>query len=75
MFKWNLFWYLNEINKQFYKTPLHIAVEEGNSDILKLLLDEKGLDVNIQDHIQKIIWIKFLILAFMIIFQFHGENR
>lgn len=31
----------------FYKTPLHIAVQNNNEEIVKLLLDNPSIDVNI----------------------------
>lgn len=38
----------NEIQRmKFYKTALYIAVEKENYEIIKLLLENKKLDVNI----------------------------
>ena len=38
----------NDIYYFFFlnKTPLYIAVENGNSEIVKLLLNENNIDVN-----------------------------
>lgn len=30
----------------FNKTPLHLAVEKGNTEIVKLLISNKNLDIN-----------------------------
>lgn len=35
----------------FQETALHIAVEEGNAEIIKLLLSQKGINVNIRNGI------------------------
>lgn len=32
--------------KFFHKAALHIAIEKGNSAIVQLLLNHKGIDVN-----------------------------
>ena len=32
----------------FYKTPLHIAIEKENIDIIKLLLSNEKLNVNLK---------------------------
>lgn len=37
-----------------YKTPLHIAVNKKNIDIIKILLDHINIDINIKDNISKI---------------------
>lgn len=33
-------------------TPLHLAVEKGNIEIIKILLGQKDIDTNIKDEIQ-----------------------
>lgn len=35
----------------FYTTPLHIAVEKQNVEMIKLLLEQKGIDLNILDNV------------------------
>lgn len=47
--------YLNEILFYFYKTALHIAVKNGNIEIVKLLLSCEKLKVNILYKIPKFI--------------------
>lgn len=44
--------YLNGINKIFYYTALHFAVENGNTDIVKLLLSISNIDINKQTIIK-----------------------
>ena len=39
--------YFNEINKQFYSTALCYAIQVENIKIVKLLLANKKIDVNI----------------------------
>ena len=39
--------YFNEILSLFYKTALFTAVEKGNVEIIKLLLANDKIDVNI----------------------------
>ena len=34
---------------QFYKTVLHFATQNNNTEIIKLLLEKKGIDINIKD--------------------------
>lgn len=38
---------LNQVGYYFYKTPLIIAVENGNTEIVNLLLSHKNIDLNI----------------------------
>lgn len=40
--------YLNEIKliSIFHKTAMHVAIERGNPDIIKLILSRKEFDVN-----------------------------
>lgn len=45
--------------KNIYRTPLHIAVEKGKSEIVKLLLTRKELDVNIKSILNIIILMQF----------------
>ena len=35
----------------FYKTALHIAVENKSTDIVKLLLSNEKININIKDYI------------------------
>ena len=35
-----------------FKGVLHIAVEKGNIDIIKILLSTKNIDVNVKDKIK-----------------------
>ena len=36
---------------KFYRTALHEAVQNGNSEIIKLLLDQPNVNVNVEDEI------------------------
>lgn len=39
----------NEVNNfKFQKTALHIAIELGNTEIVRLLLKKEGIDINIK---------------------------
>ena len=42
LFKWNL-------TRTFDWTALIVAAEEGNTEIVKLLIRQEGIDINIQD--------------------------
>ena len=57
-----------EIHIQIYNkiTPLHCAVEKEFIDIIKLLLTNKNIDINIKDGVRIIKYIKFKILQLMI---------
>lgn len=35
----------------FYNTPLHCAAENGNEEIIKLLLSHEGIDIDAKDEI------------------------
>lgn len=37
--------------QNFYTTPLHIAAEKNNVEMVKLLLSQKGIDLNILDNV------------------------
>lgn len=39
------------IKKETKKTVLHLAVEKGNLEIIKLLLQNKSIDINVVDNI------------------------
>lgn len=53
-FLWNFFYFiLNE------KTPLQIAIEKGNAEIIKLLLKCQNIDVNL----------KSILIFYFILFQ------
>lgn len=39
--------FLMKFRKKFHKTALFLAVENNNIEIVKLLLEHKGIDVNI----------------------------
>ena len=47
------------INMSFNKTALHIAVENGDIEIIKLLLKYNEIDVNIPVVLRIIFLIKF----------------
>ena len=47
----------------FYKTALYLAVEKENIEIIKLLLNNDKLDINII-NILNIFFIKFKIISF-----------
>ena len=49
IFKAFLQYNLNHITNE--KTSLHLAVEIGNLKIIKLLLDQKNIDVKVEDEI------------------------
>ena len=36
---------------KFYRTALHEAVQNKNSEIIKLLLDQPNVNVNVEDEI------------------------
>lgn len=38
-----------KFQNNLYKTPLHLAVEKGYLDIIKLLLKNNGIDIHIKD--------------------------
>lgn len=48
-FKWNLNnnYLIKFLSIIFNKTPLYIAVEKGNRDIVQLLIANENIDVNI----------------------------
>ena len=54
---------LDEIFIYFYKTALYLAVEKENIEIIKLLLSNDIIDVNIP-YILIIFYIKFKIISF-----------
>lgn len=58
---WWLFWMKFKI-KHFFKTALHSAVENDEADVVQLLLDFEGIDVNIKDGIL------ILIIVIMLVF-------
>ncbi len=60
-----------------YRTALFLAVEKENIEIIKLLLNNNKLDINL-GYILNIFYIKFNILSFNRIqnhiFQFHSKS-
>lgn len=36
---------------EFNQTALHEAVQRGNLEIIKLLVNQNGIDVNAEDHV------------------------
>lgn len=51
----------------FYRTPLHVAAENGRAEIVKLLLTHKDIDVNmkrISFHFFHIILYYFFLMSF-----------
>lgn len=60
----------------FHNTPLHVAVQNENIDIIQVLLNHKNIDVDITDHIYYMIssnYIScFMVLCF--IFEKHLFN-
>ena len=53
----------NEIIIRIYKTALYLAVEKENVDIIKLLLSNDKIDINIL-NILLLFYIKFKIISF-----------
>ena len=53
----------NEILIKLYKTALYLAVEKENVEIIKLLLSNNKIDVNIP-YILNLFYIKFKIRIF-----------
>lgn len=51
-----------KLSFNIYKTPLNIAVEKGNIDIIKLLLSCKNINVNVASIPNEKILIKFIII-------------
>ena len=53
--------YFNEISKNFntvyitIKTVLHLAVEKGNIEIIKMLLSQSNIDINAKDEVYLLI--------------------
>ena len=53
---WNFILYMQKIVisrkyiQKFNKTALHIAVQQGDIEIIKLLLRVKNIDINIEDE-------------------------
>ena len=43
----------------FHRSALHIAVEKENQEIIKMLLNKKGIDINSKDEISTPKFIKF----------------
>ena len=41
----------NEINQYFDRTALHIAVQKGNQEIISLLVNFNGIDLNAEDEV------------------------
>ena len=48
----------------FNKTAIHIAIEKQNLEIIRLLLAQKGINVNIMSILKTKIIIQFLSLIF-----------
>lgn len=44
--------YFNKIHIKFHRTALHLAVLKGNIDIIKLLVTDRRIDVNVEDEIE-----------------------
>lgn len=42
---------INEITNFFYRTALHCAVENEEPDVVQLLVNCKGIDINAKDEI------------------------
>ena len=41
--------YFNEISIYFYQTPLHLSVKKGCLEIIKLLLENKKINIQAKD--------------------------
>lgn len=44
--------HLNDINTYFNRTPLHIAIDNKSSEIVKLLLQNKEININEKNKVQ-----------------------
>lgn len=53
----------------FHKTSIHIAVEKENIEIIKLLLANQSIDVNILNILMKIIILCYSIIICLIKFR------
>lgn len=51
--------HLNDINPYFYRTPLHIAIDNKSSEIVKLLLQNKEININEKNKVQFNFWMTF----------------
>lgn len=54
----------------FHHTPLHLAVQTSEKEIIKLLLDHKETEVNIVDKIFIDIFIRFEIVFLWYFYEF-----
>ena len=54
---------------------MHIAVENGNVDIIRLLLQNNKIDINIRDKIYLELFFKILFYFYDFFHQFHEENQ
>lgn len=52
----------------FYRTPLHVAAENGRAEIVKLLLTHKDIDVNMK-RISFLFFSHNFILIYLMSFQ------
>ena len=52
----------------FDKTPLHIVSEKGYPDIVKILVEQDGIDINIKDIINQLIIDKIFDIFIFILF-------
>lgn len=46
-------------------TPLNLAIENGNTEIIKLFLERKELDINRESILTLFLLIEFLIIHFI----------
>ena len=46
-----LYFIVNPVSLFFQKTPLHIAAQKNNIEIIKLLLENKNINVNKCDEV------------------------
>lgn len=65
-----LFYLLIKFNLNLNKTALHMAVDNGNIEIVRLLLSIKEIDINAKSIFLSILFISFKIIVFNIIIIF-----
>ena len=57
---------------KFYVSPLHLAVEKGNIEIIQLLLNHKNIDANIKNDVFTFFKTVFIYKFMVLFYFFHG---